>query len=70
MDLPNPGIEPGSPALQMASLSTELSRKPMLKEESPFSIALSSPHLVSNLSKSLFEYQQLNVNLKKFVSLL
>ena len=27
MDLPNPGIEPGSPALQMGSLPTELSGK-------------------------------------------
>ena len=29
MDLPNPGNEPGSPALQVDSLPTELSRKPM-----------------------------------------
>ena len=28
MDLPNPGIEPGSPALQVDSLATELSGKP------------------------------------------
>ena len=28
-DLPNPGIEPGSPALQADSLPTELSRKPI-----------------------------------------
>ena len=28
VDLPNPGIEPGSPALQVDSLSTELSGKP------------------------------------------
>ena len=28
-DLPNPGIEPGSPALQADSLPTELSGKPM-----------------------------------------
>jgi len=27
-DLPNPGIEPGSPALQVNSLPTELSGKP------------------------------------------
>ena len=27
-DLPNPGIEPGSPALQVDSLSAELSGKP------------------------------------------
>ena len=27
MDLPNPGLEPGSPALQADSLPTELSRK-------------------------------------------
>ena len=30
MDLPNPGIEPGSPALQADSLPTELSGKPRL----------------------------------------
>ena len=29
MDLPKPGIEPGSPALQADSLPTELSGKPM-----------------------------------------
>ena len=29
-DLPNPGIEPGSPALQMDSLPTELSGKPLV----------------------------------------
>ena len=28
-DLPNPGIKPGSPALQVDSLSTELSGKPL-----------------------------------------
>ena len=28
-DLPNPGIEPGSPGLQEDSLPTELSGKPM-----------------------------------------
>ena len=28
MDLPNPGIEPESPALQVESLPTELSGKP------------------------------------------
>ena len=30
-DLPNPGIEPGSPALQADSLPTELSGKPTSK---------------------------------------
>ena len=30
MDLPDPGIEPGSPALQADSLLTELSGKPTL----------------------------------------
>ena len=29
MDLPDPGIEPGSPALQVDSLPTELSGKPL-----------------------------------------
>ena len=29
-DLPNPGIEPGSPALQADSLPTELSGKPKM----------------------------------------
>ena len=33
MDLPNPGIEPGSPALQADSLLTELSGKERLKDE-------------------------------------
>ena len=28
-DLPNPGMEPGSPALQAGSLPTELSGKPL-----------------------------------------
>ena len=28
VDLPNPGIKPGSPALQVDSLPTEISRKP------------------------------------------
>ena len=32
MDLPDPGIEPGSPALQADSLSTELSGNPQLSE--------------------------------------
>ena len=32
MDLPDPGIEPGSPALQADSLPTELSGKPELYE--------------------------------------
>ena len=31
-DLPNPGIEPGSPAMQADSLSTELRGKPLSKE--------------------------------------
>ena len=31
MDLPNPGIEPGSPDLQEDSLPTELSGKPIVK---------------------------------------
>ena len=31
MDLPDPGIEPGSPALQVDSLPTELSGKPVSK---------------------------------------
>ena len=30
-DLPDPGIEPGSPALQVDSLPTELSGKPLYK---------------------------------------
>ena len=29
MDVPDPGIEPGSPALQADSLPTELSGKPL-----------------------------------------
>ena len=32
VDLPNPGTEPGSPALQMDSLPTELSGKPWCQE--------------------------------------
>ena len=34
-DLPDPGIKPESPALQIDSLPTELSGKPVLTEESP-----------------------------------
>ena len=32
MDLPNPGIEPGSPELQADSLPTELSGKPKIQK--------------------------------------
>ena len=32
-DLPNPGIEPGSPALQADSLPTELSGKPVISNK-------------------------------------
>ena len=32
-DLPNPGIEPGSPALQADSLLTELQGKPLVHGE-------------------------------------
>ena len=34
-DLPNPGIEPGSPALQADALPSEPPGKPILKEVSP-----------------------------------
>ena len=36
MDLPNPGIKLGSPALQTYSLTTELSGKPAVAEEPIF----------------------------------
>ena len=37
-DLPNPGIEPGSPALQAASLPTELPGKPKSTEVGSLSL--------------------------------
>ena len=53
MDLPDPGVEPGSPALQADSLSTELSGKPfpigspLIDLEQPLlsPCFLCSPHL-------------------------
>ena len=41
-DLSDPGIEPGSPAMQMDSLPTELSGKPEMVELGFKSISLSS----------------------------
>ena len=38
-DLPNPGIEPGSPVLQADSLSTELQRKPSETGPNPGSVS-------------------------------
>ena len=38
MDLPNPGIKPGSPALQAYSLPTELSGKPLSLEKQKYEI--------------------------------
>ena len=35
-DLPDPGIEPGSPALQADSLPTELQGKPQVKQKYMF----------------------------------
>ena len=45
MDLPDPGIEPGSPALQAESLPTELSGKPKIERGAVCLIFLNS-HLV------------------------
>jgi len=36
VDLPNPGIEPGSPALQADSLLSELSGKPSQQDSVSF----------------------------------
>ena len=44
-DLPDPGIEPGSPALQADSLPTELSRKPV-KKKRLLLIIFYLPHLL------------------------
>jgi len=41
-DLPNPGLEPGSPALQADSLSTELQGQPQLTKK--LSSKFSSQH--------------------------
>ena len=35
-DLPNPGIEPGSPALQVDSLPSESPRRPMSNKEAVY----------------------------------
>ena len=51
MYLPDPGIEPGSPALQVDFLPTELRRKP-LKLESPRGNLRSSLFLHNSLVKS------------------
>ena len=55
-DLPDPGIEPGSPALQVDSLPSELSGKPQNslrchekhggKSEQPWILILPNPHLL------------------------
>ena len=47
-DLPNPGIKPGSPALQEDSLQTELSGKPDGNKDKTVSIVLpfSECHIV------------------------
>ena len=42
MDLPDPGIEPGSPALQAESLPTELSGKPKIERGAVCLIFLNS----------------------------
>ena len=43
-NLPNPGFEPGSPALQVDSLPTELSRKPNINIRYSVTVMLSSSH--------------------------
>ena len=45
VDLPDPGIELGSPVLEVDSLPTELSGKPTFQNLrlSPFSLAIPSP---------------------------
>ena len=47
MNLPYPGMEPGSPALQVDSLPTELSGKPIL--------STSEVHLLTQLQKKIKE---------------
>ena len=48
-DLPNPGIEPGSPALQSDYLSTELSGKPLDEEPHKSLSRINSWHCSPNL---------------------
>ena len=64
-DLPDPGIKPGSPALQADSLPTELSGKPPVKlkhclflptKSGPFVYALSSEGMTSSCPTLLFSF--------------
>ena len=52
-DLPNPGIEPGSPALQADSLATELLGKPVLTGKA-FNFSKLSTRLTLHLSCHFF----------------
>ena len=65
VDLSDPGIEPGSPALQADSLPTELSGKPPVKlkhclflptKSGPFVHALSSEEMTSSCPTLLFYF--------------
>ena len=54
-DLPNPGIEPGTPALQADSLPTELQGKPrFIKDFIKLRNLLMSFELVCNRIRSVF----------------
>ena len=61
MDLPDPGTEPGSPALQADSLPTELSGKPTATQTLVKSINLTFLHnlLLKNV-ESVDEYASEN----------
>ena len=76
-DLPDPGIEPGSPTLQADSLPTELSGKPgirapdILAQNSPFSNAGQMPPRWLALSYQISSLHILNYltrNFKRFTS--
>ena len=54
MDLPNPGIEPWSPALLVDSLSTELSEKPYYFDKWEKMIHIYILHCVKEMSSIVF----------------
>ena len=65
MDLPNPGIESGSPALQMDYLPTELSGKPFESESESCSVVSDSLQPTSSMDFSMWETSPLKVVLSQ-----
>ena len=49
VDFPDPGIEPGSPALQADSLATELSGKPWNPENFRSNDGVKKPNVIGGL---------------------